>query len=153
METSWRKLQFLQHYQKNFPWVAKTLNCQIHFWKNVPSSVLHFTSVPESRKLLIYVFSALALHLHGNERLEEETSNLFNLFLEKTIGIDPTNLRGVCMEDVAAAECVVQAEIFLYDINIVDGSMTGELPRRTVGKIFVQSGYWFVILTVAMSLM
>ena len=45
---------------------------------------------------------ALALHLHGNERLEKE---IFN-----------------------------QADIYLYDIDIVDVSMIGELARRNVGK-------------------
>ena len=29
------------------------------------------------------LFRALCLHLHGNERLEEETNKLFNLYLQK----------------------------------------------------------------------
>ena len=29
------------------------------------------------------LFRALALHLHGNQRLEEKTSKLFNLFINK----------------------------------------------------------------------
>ena len=33
---------------------------------------------------------ALALHLHGNERLEEETSKLFNLFLVNNTNPDPS---------------------------------------------------------------
>ena len=41
------------------------------------------------------LFRALALHLHGNEKLEEEISKLFNLILAKTGGTDPTNFRGV----------------------------------------------------------
>ena len=79
------------------------------------------------------LFRALALHLHGNERLEEETSKLFNRFLEKTGGTDPANFRGVCKEDIAPVEDIVQAEFFLYDFDIVDGSMIGELGR-SVGK-------------------
>ena len=35
------------------------------------------------------LFRALALHLHGNERLEEETSKLFNLFLVNSTNLDP----------------------------------------------------------------
>ena len=87
---------------------------------------------PQKDSLCLY--RALALHLQGTERLEEETSKLFNLFLKKTGGTDPANFRGVCMEDIAAVEDNVQADIFLYDIDIVDGSMIGELVRRSVGK-------------------
>ena len=75
----------------------------------------------------------LALHLHRNERLEEETSKLFNLVFEKTGGTHPANFPGVCMENIAAVEDIVQADIFLYYIGIVDGSMIGKLAR-SVGK-------------------
>ena len=34
------------------------------------------------------LFRALALHLHGNERLEEETSKVFNLFLVNSTNLD-----------------------------------------------------------------
>ena len=36
---------------------------------------------------------ALALHLHGNERLKEETSKLFNLFLVDSTNPDPSNFQ------------------------------------------------------------
>ena len=80
------------------------------------------------------LFRALALHLQGNERLEEETSKLSNLFLEKTGGTDTANFRGVCMEDIAAVEDIVQADNFPYDIDIVDGSVIGEFARRSMGN-------------------
>ena len=38
------------------------------------------------------------------------------------------------MEDIAAVEAIVQADIFLYDIDIVDGFMFGELKIRNVRK-------------------
>ena len=57
------------------------------------------------------LFRVLGLHLHGNERLREETSKLFNLCLEKTGGTDPTNFRGVCMEHIAAMQDIFQADI------------------------------------------
>ena len=80
------------------------------------------------------LFRALVLHLHGIERLEEETSNLFNLFFETTGGTDPGNFRGVCMEDITAVEHIVCADIFLYDIDIIYRSMIGEIARRSAGK-------------------
>ena len=53
---------------------------------------------------------ALALHLHGNERLESKTSKKINLFLKKTGGTNPANLPRDCMEDFARVEDIVQAE-------------------------------------------
>ena len=38
------------------------------------------------------------------------------------------------MEDFAAVEDIVQESIFLYDIDIVDGSTFWELARRSVGQ-------------------
>ena len=53
---------------------------------------------------------------------------------EKTGGIDPADYGGVCLEGMAIVEDIVQAHIFLYGIDLVDGSMIGELVRRSVGK-------------------
>ena len=44
------------------------------------------------------LFRSLSLHLHGNERLEEETSKLFNLFLVNSTNPDPSKFEGVCMD-------------------------------------------------------
>ena len=75
----------------------------------------------------------LALHFHGNERLEEETFKSFNPFLETIGGIDPASSRNFCVEESPTVEHIVQEDIFLYVIDLVDGSMTGELAR-SVGK-------------------
>ena len=42
------------------------------------------------------LFRGLALHLHENEGLEEETFSVFSLFLNKTGGTDPANFRRHC---------------------------------------------------------
>ena len=47
----------------------------------------------------------------------------FNLFLEKAGGIDPANYRGVCMEKIEPVENIVDADISLYEIDIVEGSI------------------------------
>ena len=64
------------------------------------------------------LFRALALHLHGNEKLEEETCKLFNLYLEKRGGIEPAPFQGVCMDDILLVEDLIQVNIFLYDIDM-----------------------------------
>ena len=38
------------------------------------------------------------------------------------------------MEDIAAVEDIILADIFLYDVEVLDGTMLGELAKRTVGK-------------------
>ena len=103
--------------------------------KNLTVNFLTFeqnTRQPYNDNLCL--FRALALHLHGNEKLEEETCKLFNCYLEKQGGIEPANFQGVCVDDVSLVEDLIQVNIFLYDIDIVNGSIVGELARRSVQK-------------------
>ena len=94
---------------------------------------------------------ALALHLHGNERLEEEISNIIILFLQKTGEIDPANFRTVCVEDIAGADDIVQACFFLYNFDIMDGSMVGRLRGGVSGKTLTLCGYYVILATFATS--
>ena len=80
------------------------------------------------------LFRALALHLHGNERREEETSKLFNLFLVNSTNPDPSKFQGVCMDDIPPVKDIVAINIFTYDIDFIDGAMVGELARRSIKK-------------------
>ena len=82
----------------------------------------------------LYLFRALALHLHATQRLEEKTSNLFNLFIEKKDGLSADQLQGVHMNDIPIFEDLQALNILLYDIDIVDGNTIGELARRSVKK-------------------
>ena len=80
------------------------------------------------------LFGALALHLHGNERLEEVTSKLFNLFLVNSKNHDPSKFQGVCMDDIPSVEDIVGINFFIYDIDLIDGAIVGELARRGIRK-------------------
>ena len=84
------------------------------------------------------LFRALALHLLsplGNDkRLEEETSKLFNLFLINSTNPDPSKFQGVCMDDIPSVEVVVRINIIIYDINLIDGAMVGELARGSINN-------------------
>ena len=51
------------------------------------------TRPPYNEKLC--VFRALALHLHGTQRLKEETSKMFSLFNNKMVGLSPYQFKGV----------------------------------------------------------
>ena len=96
------------------------------------------------------LFRALALRSHGNGRLEEETTKLFTLLLEKNGGHNPTSFQGVCTKDIPAVEDLDQVNIFLYDIDFVDGAMIGELDRRTVDKHYYVTTVTFVMSLISM---
>ena len=50
------------------------------------------------------LFRALALQLHGNKRLEEETSKVFNLFLNNSEEGDVSKFQGVHLNDIPKVE-------------------------------------------------
>ena len=81
------------------------------------------TSQPYNDNLCL--FRALALHLHGNEKLEEETSKSFNNSEER----EPSKFQGVDMTDISKVEEMLHLNIFLYDLDFVDGELIGELAR------------------------
>ena len=80
------------------------------------------------------LFRALALHLHGNEKLEEVTSKIFNLFLINGEEVDVSKFQGVHLNDIPKVEDLLQLIIFLYDIDFVDGEPIGELCRSSIQK-------------------
>ena len=80
------------------------------------------------------LFRALALHMHGNQRLEEKTSNLFNVFINKMDGLSPNQFQVVHMNDNPNVEDLLTLNILLYVIDIVNGNIVGELARRSVQK-------------------
>ena len=70
----------------------------------------------------------------GNERLEEETSKIFTLFLNNSEERDVSKFQGVHLNDIPKVEDLLQLNIFLYDIDFVDGELIGELFRRSIQK-------------------
>ena len=68
---------------------------------------------------------AIALHLHATQRLEEETSKLFNLFIIEMDGLSPNQFQGVHMKDIPTVEDMLTLNILLYFIDIVDWNIVG----------------------------
>ena len=71
------------------------------------------------------LFRAISLHMHSNERLEKETSKIFNHFLNNREEGDISNFQGVHLNDFPEVEDLLQLNIFLYDIDFVDGELIG----------------------------
>ena len=80
------------------------------------------------------LFRALALHLHGNQRLEEETSKSFKFLWNSYGEAHPSKFQSVHMTDIPKVEEMLQLNIFLYDIDFVDGELIGELARKSIQK-------------------
>ena len=66
--------------------------------------------------------------------MEEETSKIFNLFLNNCGEGDPSKFQGVHMTDIPKVEEILQLNVFVYDIDFVNGELIGELARRSIQK-------------------
>ena len=49
-------------------------------------------------------------------------------------GLTPSQFQGVHMNDIPTVEDLLTLNILLYDIDIVDGNIIGELARRSMQK-------------------
>ena len=114
----------------------QNVNC-LNFEKN--------TRKPYNDNLCL--FRAVALHLFGNERLEEETSKFFELFLINCGEADPSKFQNVHMTDIPKVEEQLQLNIFLYDIDFVNGELIGELARRSIQKLKRASNFYVTTIT------
>ena len=80
------------------------------------------------------LFRALALHFHGNEKLEEETPIIINFFLNNSEEGDVSKFQAVHLSEDPKVEDLLQLNIFLYDIDFVYGQLIGEVCRRSNQK-------------------
>ena len=91
--------------------------------KNIQDN--HITTTLASFVRLLFICMAL-------NDWKEETSKLFNLVISKMDGLSADQFQGVHMYDVAIVEDLLTLNILLYDLDIVDGNLVGELARRSV---------------------
>ena len=88
----------------------------------------------QSYNVNLCLFRAPPLHLHGTQQLEEESSKLFNLFINKMDGLSPNQFQRVHMNNIPIVEDLLTVKIVLFDVDIVDGSIIGDLARRSMQK-------------------
>ena len=127
------------------PWVVKTV---------LPESFLknHNVNCLTSRQPYndnLWLFRAFALHLHGNDKLEKETSKISNLHLLNFEEKYPSKFQGVHMNDFAKVEDLLQLNNFSYDIDFVDGELIVELVCRTIQKKTAVSSFYVTTITFA----
>ena len=80
------------------------------------------------------LFRALALHMHGNQRLEEKSSKLSNLIITEMNGLSPNQFHGVHINDIPTFGDLLTLKTLPYDIDTVDGKIIEELARRSTQK-------------------
>ena len=74
---------------------------------------------------------ALVLHSHGTQRLEDKTSELFNLFINKIDGVSPSTFQRVHLNCFRTVDVLLTLQFLLYDIHIVAGNIVRELATRS----------------------
>ena len=79
-------------------------------------------------------FRPLALHMHENQRLGEETLKSFKLFISRTDGLSPDQFQGFHLNDIPTVEDLLVLKFLLYDVDILDGNIVGDLARQNVQK-------------------
>ena len=124
-------------FSKTYLGCAKTQLYQNHFWKTAQSTVSRLKKIQDNHIPYndnLCLFCALTLHLHGNQRLEKETSEIFISFINKIDGLKPNQSKGVHMTAIPILEDMLTLNILLYDIDIVVGNIIGELARQNVLK-------------------
>ena len=120
-------------YSKAYLWGARTQFYANLLPKNHTTNCLTYeknTRQPYKNNLCL--FRALALHMHGYQLLEEETSKLFNLFINKMDGLRADQFQGVHINNISFVKDLLTLNILLYDIDIVDANTFGDFVRRSV---------------------
>ena len=139
--TKWRfyKLTYLTVFAallKDVPMGCKNAVLPKSLLKNCTINCLTYeenTRQPYNHNLGL--FRALALHLHGNQRLEEETSKVLSSFINKMDGLNPNQFKGVHRNDIPFVEDLLTLNSLLYCIDILDRNIIGQLARRKCAEI------------------
>ena len=76
------------------------------------------------------LLEAVCMHKTGDEKVEEETKKLFNAYLTANPHLSVQNFRSVGL-DLYIVERSTEVNIFVYDIEISDSGIIGELAERS----------------------
>ena len=79
------------------------------------------------------LFRAIAIHLFGSVDVELQAIKIFHNFVTAS-GCDPENFTGVSFDQIPIIEEQITQNIFIYDFDIEDGEIIGELVRRSVER-------------------
>ena len=98
----------------------KSFSQYFNFWKS--------TRKPRNKNLCLC--RHLTLHLLAKAKLESETSKLLYVYLQNKEDVVAAKFQKVCINDIPT-EDLTETNVFLYDIDIVDEPLVGELTGRS----------------------
>ena len=79
----------------------------------------------------LYLFRAIVVQLYGSSELETNTKTLFGAFHYES-GHDAIIFEGLPIDHLVFVENEKKHNLFIYDIDIVDGDFVVENARRSV---------------------
>ena len=79
------------------------------------------------------LFRAIAIHLFRSVDVEPNATKIFHNFIAAG-GCDPESFTGVSFDQIPIIEELIKQNIFIYDFDIEDGEIIGELVRRSVER-------------------
>ena len=79
------------------------------------------------------LFRAIAIHLFGSVDVELHATDIFHNFITVS-GCDSESFTGVSFDQIPIIEELIKQNIFIYDFDIEDGEIIGELVRRSVER-------------------
>ena len=104
------------------------------FFKNRTVNCLTLKKIPDSYIRTTSAFCALALFLHGNQNLEEETYEKFKLFEIRLDGLSPNQFQGVHMNDISIVEYRLLLNFLFHDIDNVEKNIVSENLLEELGS-------------------
>ena len=97
------------------------------------------------------LLQALALQFRDNDKLEEQISKFFNLFLSNCEERHPSKFQVVHINALPKNEELLQLNVVLHNIDFVNGKLNGELVRRSIQKYAEVSSFRVTTITFATS--
>ena len=79
------------------------------------------------------LFRAIAIHLFGSVDVELQAIKIFHNFVTAS-GCDPESFTGISFDQIPIIEEQIKQNIFIYDFDIEDDEIIGELVRRSVER-------------------
>ena len=71
------------------------------------------------------------MHRTGKKKLQEKTSNLLNAFVTVNSNLTGDSFREVAPEDLRIVDHVENGNILVYDVEVSDNGIVGELAQRS----------------------
>ena len=137
LKTKWRfykltNLTVVAALLKDVPMVCKDAVLPKLLLKN--QAVIHLTLENNTRQSCrdnLVLFDALALHSHGNQRLEEKTSIFFNSMINRKDKLSHIQFKEVHLKEIPVSKDLLTLKILLHDRDIVVENIIGEHDRRS----------------------